>query len=185
MEFFCIFGFHGWLWENLAWLPVWQLWATLVICINSKWPPISSLEIRFSTIYCKMMSDTSFLGFLGMHNPFPGLKFYFKVKVTSNSRWPPFFSQENASCDQYIVEWCIMCLFVGFWGCTIHFWYWNSNWASNSGQYWQKRRFVNMLKIQVYHSSNKLHLHHELLPFSKSWLHMKSKLLDVIDPTVF
>jgi len=26
-------------WENLAGLPEWQPWGTILICINPRWPP--------------------------------------------------------------------------------------------------------------------------------------------------
>jgi len=46
-----------------ALLPKWQHWATLVICINPRWPPDAIWKINFPANCLRMMFKTSFDGF--------------------------------------------------------------------------------------------------------------------------
>ena len=48
---------------DLDLLPRWQLWATLVICINPRWPPEPVWKINCWANYLRMMYKTSFKGF--------------------------------------------------------------------------------------------------------------------------
>ena len=111
---------------NSALLTRWQLWATLVILINPRWPPEPIWKISFQTNYLRMLYKPFFMGFhvcTMVFILFSGHG-YVKNKMSVQRHL------ENRTVGLIIVEWRIVRLFKGFKVCRMHIWCYPFNFKS-------------------------------------------------------